>query len=227
MDINRLGLPRAIIFDWDHTLVDTWDVITLAINETRGNYGMDIWSVEQTRLNATMSLKDSFPKIFGDRWKQARSIFVEKYNKLNLAHLKTMPGSQDLLSAIKHLDIPLFVVSNKQGPTLRQEAEHLGWTVFFAAIVGSMDAKRDKPERDPVDKALHQAGMKADDPAIWFVGDSESDVKCARNAGCTSILIDRNPDAELLNTDLIFSDCHELQSLLYSLANNKKSLKEA
>ena len=227
MTYSGLTLPHAIIFDWDLTLVDNWLSVQESLNVARSAYGLETWDLETSKKCCNQPLRKSFPLWFGDDWKRAQKIFYENYNKTHLKLLKAMPGAEDLLRWLKDQSIPAFIVSNKQGKPLRQEAEHLQWIHFFAAIVGSMDAERDKPERAPVDKALQSAGMKADDPSIWFVGDSESDVKCARNAGCTAVLIDRDPHAKLLNPDLTFSDCHELQSLLYSLANNNKSLKEA
>jgi phosphoglycolate phosphatase len=34
-----LALPKAVIFDWDNTLVDSWPVIHHALNETLEAYG--------------------------------------------------------------------------------------------------------------------------------------------------------------------------------------------
>jgi phosphoglycolate phosphatase len=30
--MNKLSIPRAILFDWDNTLVDTWPLIHTAMN---------------------------------------------------------------------------------------------------------------------------------------------------------------------------------------------------
>ncbi len=79
------------------------------------------------------------------------------------------------------------VVSNKKGPNLRQEIEHLGWTAFFDTIVGSDDAPRDKPHADPVLLAFEKSHLKPG-PNVWFIGDSEIDLECAATTGCTAIL---------------------------------------
>lgn len=36
---DRPERPRAVIFDWDHTLVDNWDAIRAALNFTLTSFG--------------------------------------------------------------------------------------------------------------------------------------------------------------------------------------------
>ena len=41
--------PRAILFDWDNTLVDSWTTINEAHNFLMRAMGMPEWSIEETR----------------------------------------------------------------------------------------------------------------------------------------------------------------------------------
>ena len=81
----------------------------------------------------------------------------------------------------------LSVVCNKRR-RLRAEAAHLGWTDYFSALVGANDAAQDKPARDPVDLALSGTNIETG-PDVWFIGDADIDLECAKNADCTAILI--------------------------------------
>ncbi|MDD5585550.1 MAG: HAD family hydrolase [Alphaproteobacteria bacterium] len=213
----NLSIPRAVIFDWDNTLVDVWGVITESINEVRTAFKQDPWSVPEAKQHCTKALRYSFPEWYGDEWPKARMIFYDRYHQTHLDHLNVMPGAAELMAWLDERKVPAFVVSNKRGDDLRAEAEHLGWTGRFVAIVGSMDAPRDKPERDPVDLALGRAGLKADDPSIWFVGDTHADVECARNSGCTPVLVHNPGEALRMGVDLSFSDCQGLLELLYNM----------
>ena len=47
--------PRALIFDWDNTLVDTWAVITTCYNATFAHFGMPPWTEAETRARAHQS----------------------------------------------------------------------------------------------------------------------------------------------------------------------------
>ena len=80
------------------------------------------------------------------------------------------------------------MVSNKTGPVLRREAAHLGWTGYFARLVGAGDAAADKPDAAPVDLALDGSGIVCGD-AVWYVGDTAIDMECAANAGCVGVLL--------------------------------------
>tara|TARA_R100001086_G_scaffold137349_1_gene71705 strand:- start:1375 stop:1527 length:153 start_codon:yes stop_codon:yes gene_type:complete len=41
-----LTLPRAVVFDWDNTLVDTWPIIHDALNHTFRAWGLREWTLE-------------------------------------------------------------------------------------------------------------------------------------------------------------------------------------
>lgn len=206
--------PRAVIFDWDNTLVDVWDCVTDAVNHVRSAFGQEPWSNEIVKSHSPRSTRVLFPEWYGDRWREAYDLFYDRYHQSHLSRLKALPGAHELLQWLADKNIPSHVVSNKRGDDLRSEIAHLGWNGLFSAVVGSMDAPRDKPERDPVDLALGQTGLKADDPAIWFVGDTYGDVHCARNAGCTPVFVGNPEEAKRLNVELAFSDCFEILEML-------------
>jgi len=193
--------PRAILFDWDNTLVDNWLAIHAALNATFGAMNHPPWTLDETKERVRRSLRDSFPAMFGDRWTEAREIFYQTFEAEHLARLRVMGGANEVLAELRSDGIYLGVVSNKTGKLLRREAAHLGWDGIFSKLVGATDAARDKPARDPIDLALEPAGLRAG-PHVWYVGDAAIDMACAHAAGCTGVLI--GPP----NTDLgDFEDC--------------------
>ena len=60
----RAILPRAILFDWDNTLVDSWPTILDALNTTFEAFDMAPWSMIEARERVRHSMRDSFPKLF-------------------------------------------------------------------------------------------------------------------------------------------------------------------
>jgi len=186
-----LSRPRAVLFDWDNTLVDTWPVIHEAMNTTLGHMGHPLWSPDETRERVRRSLREAFPDMFGARWEEARDVFYARFREIHLERLAVQPGAEDLLRVLAQRRVYLGVVSNKMGDHLRREAQHLGWSGHFARLVGATDAERDKPAAAPVHLALEGSGIPAGD-SVWFVGDTEIDMECAHNAGCVPILV-RNP----------------------------------
>ncbi len=180
--------PKAIIFDWDNTLVDSWPVIHEAFRAAFDAFAIPPWTPEETRLRVGRSMRDSFPGIFGERWRQAGEIFYRRFEEIHLERLQPLPGAAEMLTALTEEGIYLGVVSNKKGDYLRQEAELLGWNGFFGRLIGALDAPRDKPAPETVTMALSGSGLEAG-PNVWFAGDAAVDLECARNAGCLPVLL--------------------------------------
>lgn len=179
--------PRAVIFDWDNTLVDTWPIIHKALNQTFEKYGFPTWTEHETKQRVKHSLRDSFPKLFGDQWEEVGKDYQHFYQTNHLQQLQTLPLSEEVLKLLKERGVYTVVVSNKKGHNLRREVEHLGWEAYFSKLVGADDAERDKPHPDPVDMALAGSGIEpgAD---VWFVGDTVVDLECAHNTKCIPVL---------------------------------------
>jgi phosphoglycolate phosphatase len=180
--------PRAIIFDWDNTLVDSWGTIHDALNFLMAAMEKPLWTLQETRERVRLSLRDAFPVIFGERWEEARQIYMDRFHAIHIARLTPLPGREAMLRTLAADGIYLSLVSNKTGSVLRREVEHLGWTALFGRIVGAGDCHADKPHCAPVEMALRPSGISpgAD---VWFVGDTAVDMECALAAGCVPVLL--------------------------------------
>ncbi len=181
-----LPAPKAILFDWDGTLIDNWDAILAAINEALAAFDKPAWSRDEAMERISASQRDSFPVLFGKDWERARDIFYAGFEKHHLNVMQVLDGAEALLTA--GAPLPMGLVSNKNGDYLRKEVAHLGWNPRFRSVVGATDAAADKPDPAPVHMALAPIGLEAG-PHIWFVGDSSTDMASARATGCTAILL--------------------------------------
>lgn len=184
--------PRAILFDWDNTLVDTWPVIHDAMNHTFDAFDMPHWTMTDIKTRVRKSMRDSFPGLFGADWERAGKVFFGRFREIHKERLAVLDGAEDLLKALTEDGIHLSVVSNKTGGYLREEINHLGWDRFFVKAVGATDAERDKPDPIVIDQALQGSGIRAGE-GVWMVGDSDIDLECGHNAGCVAILIRKEP----------------------------------
>ena len=185
---GSLPPPRAILFDWDNTLVDNWAVISGALNATFVAMGHPEWTEAECRARIRKSARDTFPDMFGDRWRDAERVFYSTFEERHLEGLRPMVGALALLDLAAARGLYLGIVSNKHGRYLRREAEHLGWSPRFGRIVGATDVAADKPAADPVHAALAGSGIAAG-PDVWFVGDAGVDMHCALNSGCIPVLL--------------------------------------
>lgn len=213
-DYQNLPFPKAVIFDWDNTLIDNWPAITEALNKVRGMHGLETWTVQEARQKSSRALRESFPEWFGDKWEDMRDIFYDTFNKEHLTRLQIMEGAPELLEWLQNRNIPMFIVSTKKNSLLKSEVEYLGWQKYFLSLMGSMDAPKDKPHRMPVDIALKQGGLNADNPRVWFVGDAQSDIECALHSGCTPIFVGNRQLGEQFSMKFIFSSCTDIKTAL-------------
>lgn len=185
-------LPRAILFDWDNTLISNWRCVHASVNAALSAFSLPEWTLEESYGRIRKSLRDSFPEIFGADWPRARDIFYAEFEAHHLTHTDILPGAGEMLRDLRAQGIRLGVVSNKTGRYLRAEAEMLGWAPMFDALVGATDAAADKPDPAPVHLALAPMGMVAG-PDIWFVGDADVDMEIAHRTGLTPILVGDTP----------------------------------
>ncbi len=191
---ERWRRPKAIVFDWDNTLIDSWGSIHDAQNHTLEHFGLRPWSLEETRRRVRGSMRDSYPELFGTRWREAGEIFYARFAARHLETLTPLPDADAMLAELSAAGLYLTIVSNKKGDYLRKEVSHLGWNRFFGRIVGAFDAAQDKPSVAPVDLALEGSGV-ARGPEVWFAGDADIDMECAQNAGCVPVLMRRDEPA--------------------------------
>ncbi|MFO1080806.1 MAG: HAD family hydrolase [Reyranellaceae bacterium] len=211
------ALPKAILFDWDNTLVDTWPTIIECYRATFAALGVPPWTADEVRSRAHGSLREVFPGLFGPRAGEAEQTFYDTFHRIHLERLAPLPGAAELLAHCRDRGCYVAIVSNKVGDNLRTELAHLGWQDRVARAVGAKDCARDKPAPDPIFRALDGTGI-APDESVWMVGDSPADLKCAHAAGCLPVLVG---GAETLSGPLLdhpprlrARNCHELVALL-------------
>jgi phosphoglycolate phosphatase len=210
--------PRILLYDWDNTLVDGWAGITAALNATFAEFAMPAWTITDTKERVRVALRESFPVMFGTEWERARDIFYAAFAAQHLHHVTPMPGVTEMLAAGRPW--PQGVVSNKAGRYLRAEVAHLGWSAQFSTVVGAGDASADKPDPAPILLALEHLGRSAD-RSVWYLGDTALDMRAARAAGVTAVLLgDASHDGGIdrAHPDLHFPTAHHLARRLRLLA---------
>jgi phosphoglycolate phosphatase len=199
---SQLTVPKGFIFDWDNTLADTWPIIHAALNDTLHFMGHELWSLEKVKRDVHRSMRDSFPELFGEGWQHAGAYYMERYRHHRLTQLQPLPYAINLLEWLKKNGFFTAVVSNKMGPSLREEIAFLKWEHFFSVAIGASDAKEDKPSPLPALLALEGSGLK---PGldIWFIGDSVTDLRCATRLGASSIFFGENDSLPKEDVDYV------------------------
>ena len=182
-------MPKAIIFDWDSTLVDNWQSIANALNATLIQMGKAPWTVTQVRQNSKNSAREAFPRLFGDQWEDALDFYYKAFRELHLTGIQPLAGAENLLQFLKEEGIYSGIISNKNGTFLRKEIKKLGWDKYFDNVLGATDLDVDKPSKEIIDTLLKQTQITPS-KSVWFIGDAIVDLECAYMANCTPILVE-------------------------------------
>lgn len=81
---------KAVIFDWDGTIVDTCGLILDAHNHVRKYYDEPLWTMEDFMGRASQSAREYYPTVYGDKADEAQEILYEYIEKKHLEYLEPM-----------------------------------------------------------------------------------------------------------------------------------------
>lgn len=182
---------RAIIFDFDGTLVDSLDDITDAMNRVLELNGFPSHTREEYRLIVGRGIRDlvirSLPpgEAGGGTVDRVHGMYLAGYRENCLAKTRPYAGIIPLLEKLRDMGITLAILSNKAQEFTRYMADALFPPGLFSVVSGGRDGVPSKP--DPY-LALEIAGILGIDPgAFLLAGDSASDMMTARNASMTGV----------------------------------------
>lgn len=215
---QNIPKPDAVFFDWDGTLVDTLPGLFKAHNHVRNHFDLEPWTEEIFHHHMRNSSRELYPSIYGDRVEEAFSV-LRKFMSDNLeAFLKPLDNAENLLVMLQSKNMPVGIVSNKRHEILLNEINHLGWGHYIAVTVGAGYAEKDKPSGVPILKALSEIDMDPQHHAVWFVGDTETDMLAAKDAACLPVLVVHGQDRQELidkhNPVHVSQDCASLEQIL-------------
>lgn len=174
---------RAVLYDWDGTLVDSSDASFRCYETMFGTLGVPFdrdafartYSPDWHRTYTALGL----PR---ERWEEADALFVEAYCAQTVPLL---PGVREMLARVDAAGLVQGVVTSGGRERVAREIETLGLRERFAVLVCGDETRRRKPDPEALLRALDRLGVPA--AAAAYVGDSPEDVEMARNAGARSI----------------------------------------
>ncbi len=206
----------AVLFDLDGTLLDTTEAIILSFLYTVKKYTGREPSMEELQPLMGLPLVDVFRVLTPGKIEEANATYVEHNIALHKDHVKPYPGVMETVEVLKNCGVKLAIVTSKRRRTATVGLENAGLPDKFNAIVCHGDTAKAKPDPEPVLLALRLLGV--DKPLsgrlveVLFVGDSQWDVRAAKNAAAIlpyvkmttaavtygacagSVLRDENPD---------------------------------
>ena len=217
-------MVKVILWDWDNTLVDTFDAIWHAQNDMRVHFGLGTWTKEEAKKAMNLSGRNLIKNLVGEeKAKEARAFYLQQYAK-NACHLKLKSGAVDLLDFAKNASFVNILASNKAKDILSNEVKQMGILDKFDRMIGAEEAAEDKPSKIFTDKAVE--GLDVD--LLISVGDGLSDVKMAHNYSdgvAVLVFTDANSsEFENQKPDYYASDLIACKKILSALSEKQISL---
>src|SRR5574340_1418510 len=174
---------RAVLFDWDGTLVDSADKSYRCYVQVFAEHGIRF---DQATFQRTYS--PDWYRTYQDIglprevWDRADRRWIECYET---EPSRLLPQALGSLERLAEHGMILGLVSSGDRSRVRREASNLEVSRFFAATVCGGETERRKPDPEPLLAALARLGIAPAQAA--YVGDSPEDVQMARSAGVFSV----------------------------------------
>ncbi len=182
---------RAVIWDLDGTLLDTLDDLAASINWALAQSGLPPRTTPEVRAFVGDGVAKLVERALPDGARDARfdavyAAFVRHYGAHDQDHTRPYPGVTALLDALCARGVRHAIVSNKIDFAVR-DLSRAYFGERIAAAVGDDPSRRRKPAPDGVLEAMRRLDARAEETV--YVGDSEVDVRTARNAGVTGVAV--------------------------------------
>lgn len=177
-------MKKFVIFDLDGTLLNTLEDLKNSTNYALKKYGMPERSLQEVRkfvgdgvqkLIERAVVKNCDENIISE----CLNTFKENYSKNMYKNTAPYNGIINILKELKSNGVKIAVVSNKFDSAVKELCKKYFGELIDSAI-GQSDNIPKKPFPDGVYKAMKEIG--ADFINTIYVGDSDVDVKTAKNA---------------------------------------------
>ncbi len=193
-------LPNAVFFDWDGTIVDSYQLLSDAHDYTLTTLGMPILEKDGFREYFGKERMFILSDIYKDKKDKAIEIF-QAYVSKNSHVIKPISGAKEALAFLRQKGVTLGVVTNKRRTAVEKEHVCTRLNDYLPIVVTAGEAKQDKPSAEPLLLAIEKSGLDIEKDEIWYVGDTGIDLQCARNTQCKSVFIKGHIDTKKLLTE--------------------------
>ncbi|MHB1423165.1 MAG: HAD family hydrolase [Gemmataceae bacterium] len=208
---------RAVLFDFDGTLGDSYPAIAASVNHVRARYGLPPLPEPEVRRHvgrgAGYLLEHTVP---AGSLEANTAAYRAHHPSVLREGTRLMPGAAETLQALHQRGLLLGVCSNKPIDFTRELAAYLGVASFLNVVLGPEDVSCPKPAPDMLRVALARLNVSANE--ALYVGDMTVDIQTARAAGVSVWVVPTGSDTiETLrqaHPDRLLRDLGELRELL-------------
>jgi HAD superfamily hydrolase (TIGR01509 family) len=173
---------EGVLFDWDGTLLDSFEADSQAYIQMFAALGM-AWSMAKLMQHYSPNWHKVYraARLPRANWTEADRLWMRFYRK---HQPELQPGARRVLRALDRRFTLALVSSGSRTRVRRQLREHEVAAMFRVKIC-SEDAPRRKPHPAPLRTALDKLGLSPN--VCVYVGDAPEDIEMAHRAGVRAI----------------------------------------
>lgn len=174
---------RAVLFDLDGTLVDSYAALAEAVNFARREHGLQDLGEQRIRQFVGDGLEKLLQRAFesNDVPPSVQTAFETKYDEICCSESRVLADVEMTLDELSRLGTAMAVCTNKPTNFSVKILEGLGLAKHFREVVGPDLAGARKPAAQHLLRTLQATGCAPRE--ALFVGDMPIDVEAARNSG--------------------------------------------
>lgn len=184
-------MKSLVIFDLDGTLLNTIDDLGAACNHALLKLGYPTHALLSYPMMVGNGITRLIQRALPDEARtpeiisEARSIFVEYYDRHCCDATVPYPGIPQLLSELSSQGVKIAVASNKYNEAVSKIITHYFPDIPFSALFGQIEGIPVKPDPSIVFEVLTTCPTPKSE--TLFVGDSAVDIETARRACVDSV----------------------------------------
>ena len=182
VSMNGKSVLECVLFDWDGTLLDSFEADAQAYTHMFAALGMK-WSIAELKRHYSPNWHHVYraARLPRAKWEDADRLWM-KFYRTHQPELQ--PGARRVLSALERRFILALVSSGSRARVRRQLREH-EVAAMFRTKVCSEDAPRRKPHPAPLRLALDRLRLSPE--VCVYIGDAPEDIQMAHRAGMRAI----------------------------------------
>ncbi|HCN16433.1 MULTISPECIES: phosphoglycolate phosphatase [Psychrobacter] len=187
---------KLLIFDFDGTLIDSVPDLADAANIMLGQLGkpsypidtIQEWVGNGSRMLVERALSGSIevdPHLSDAEVEAAERLFFDAYGAHDTSKTSAYPNVETGLKQLTDAGFTLALVTNKPIRFVPDILANLGWTSYFAMVLGGDSLSVKKPDPAPL---LHVCETLNFDPTqALMIGDSINDIQAGKRANIDTV----------------------------------------
>lgn len=190
--VMKENTQKAVIFDFDGTLIHSLPDIVKNVNVTMERFGYktrEEWEVRRFIGNGSANLiKDCIgQKVSEQELAERVGFYNSKYSASTSNNDVVFDGIDELLFTLKKRGYKIAILTNKNQDKTEELVKRNLSQFQFDMVVGKRENTKCKPDKTSTLEILNKFGV---DPSnAYFVGDGETDVMTAINAKVHGIAV--------------------------------------